>query len=90
MRLGPVSVADGRCTPAEHIRHNHHLKDCQDGFRLDIVARGSFQLSHAGEERTYDVGWGFFCITHGRTGDLLHVASATEMLRCSLPRLKPL
>jgi hypothetical protein len=55
--LGPVAVGAGSCTPAEFIRYNHHLKDCSDGFRLDIVARGPFQLSHAGEKHTYYVGW---------------------------------
>ena len=60
MRLGSVRVSEGRSTPAEFIRYNHHLKDCEDGFRLAIHARGPVQLSHAGEERTYDVGWGDF------------------------------
>ena len=60
MRLGHVRVAAGRSTAAEFIRYNHHLKDCDDGFRLDIHARGPVHLTHAGEERTYDVGWGHF------------------------------
>jgi len=59
-RLGPVMV--GRClsTSAEIIRYNHHLKDCEDGFSLHIIGRGPVHLSHAGEEHTYDVGWGHF------------------------------
>jgi AraC-like DNA-binding protein len=60
VRLGPVRVANAHCTPAEFIRSNHHLKDCDDGFRLDIHARGPVHLSHAGAEHTYDVGWGHF------------------------------
>jgi hypothetical protein len=88
MRLGAVRVADGRSTPIEFIRHNQHLKDCEDGFRLDIILEGPFQLSHAGEERTYDVGWGHFL--HHARGNLVHAASAAEMLRCRLPPLNPL
>jgi AraC-like DNA-binding protein len=65
MRFGTVAVGAGSCTPAEFIRYNHHLKDCSDGFRLDIVARAPLQLSHGGEERTYDVGWGLF-LHHAR------------------------
>jgi AraC-like DNA-binding protein len=56
--LGTVAAGAGSCTPAEFIRRNHHLKDCNDDFRLDIVAKGPLQLSHAGEERIYDIGWG--------------------------------
>jgi len=58
MTLGPVAAGAGSCTPAEFIRRNHHLKDCNDDFRLEIVAKGPLQLSHAGEERIYDIGWG--------------------------------
>jgi hypothetical protein len=58
MTLGPVAAGAGSCTPAELIRRNHHLKDCNDDFRLEIVAKGPLQLSHAGEERIYDIGWG--------------------------------
>ena len=65
MRFGPVAVGADSGTPSEFIRYNHHLKDCSDGFRLDIVARAPLQLSHAGEERTYDVGWGHF-LHHAR------------------------
>jgi AraC-like DNA-binding protein len=65
MRLGTVAVGAGSCTPAEFIRYNHHLKDCRDGFRLDIVARAPLQLSQGGKERTYDVGWGHF-LHHAR------------------------
>jgi hypothetical protein len=90
MRLGPVAVGAGNCTPTEFVRYNHHIKDCTDGFRLDIVARGPLQLSHAGKERTYDVGWANFCIPYGRAGHFFHVASPTEILRCRPPPLKPL
>jgi AraC-like DNA-binding protein len=65
MRLGAVAVGAGSSTPSEFVRYDHHLKDCSDGFRLDIVARAPLQLSHAGEERTYDVGWGHF-LHHAR------------------------
>jgi AraC-like DNA-binding protein len=59
MPLGPVAAGAGSCTPAEFIRRNHHLKDCNDDFRLDIVAKGPLELSHAGDERVYDVGWSY-------------------------------
>ncbi len=57
MPLGPVAAGTVNCTPVEWVRHNHHLKDCSDDFRLDIVATGPIQCSHAGEERIYDIGW---------------------------------
>jgi AraC-like DNA-binding protein len=57
MPLGPVAAGTVSCTPVEWVRHNHHLKDCSDDFRLDIVATGPIQISHAGEERIYDIGW---------------------------------
>ena len=60
MPLGPVAAGAGSCTPAEFIRRNHHLKDCNDDFRLDIVTKGPLQLSHAGEECIYEIGWGHF------------------------------
>jgi AraC-like DNA-binding protein len=65
MRLGLVRVCHYFSTSAEVIRYNHHLKDCEDGFKLDIVGRGPTHLSHAGEEHTYDVGWGHF-LNHAR------------------------
>jgi hypothetical protein len=90
MRLGAVAVGAGSGTPSEFVRYNHHLKDCSDGFRLDVVARAPLQLSHAGQERTYDVGWGHF-LHHPRPyRHLVHLASAAEMLRCRLPPLNPL
>jgi AraC-like DNA-binding protein len=58
MPLGAVAAGTVTCTPAEFIRRNHHLKDCSDDFRLDIIAKGPLQISHAGEEGVYDVGWG--------------------------------
>lgn len=64
MRLGPVRVGHCLSTSVEVIRYNHHLKDCDDGFRLDIVGRGPIHLPHAGEEHTYDVGWGHFFASH--------------------------
>src|SRR5258708_1996562 len=57
MPLGPVAAGTVSCTPVEWVRHNHHLKDCSDDFRLDIVATGPIQISHAGEEGIYDIGW---------------------------------
>jgi AraC-like DNA-binding protein len=60
MPLGPVAAGAGSCTPVELVRYNHHLKDCSDDFRLDIIAGGPLQFSDAGEEHTYDVGSGHF------------------------------
>jgi AraC-like DNA-binding protein len=60
MRLGSVAVGVRHSTPAEVIRYKHHLKDCSDGFRLNIVGRDPIQLSHAGEENTCDIGSGHF------------------------------
>jgi AraC-like DNA-binding protein len=57
MPLGAVAAGAVRCTSAEWVRHNHHLKDCSDDFRLDIVAKGPIQFSHAGEEGICDIGW---------------------------------
>jgi hypothetical protein len=57
-RSALLRSAPAAAPPTGFIRYNHHLKDCSDGFRLDIVARGPLQLSHAGEERTYDVWLG--------------------------------
>jgi AraC-like DNA-binding protein len=56
MPLGPVAAGTVSCTAVEWVRHNHHLKDCSDDFRLDIVAAGQIQFEHAGEERIYGPG----------------------------------
>src|SRR5260370_38468057 len=56
MPLGPVAAGTVSCTPVEWVRHNHHLKDCSDDFRLDIAATGPSQISHAGTERIYHLG----------------------------------
>jgi hypothetical protein len=45
MPLGAVAAGAVSCTSAEWVRHNHHLKDCSDDFRLDIVATGPIQFS---------------------------------------------
>jgi AraC-like DNA-binding protein len=55
--LGAVAAGAVNCTSAEFIRRNHHLKDCSDDFRLTIVAAGTVQFSHAGEEGICDRGW---------------------------------
>jgi len=55
--LGPIAAGTVSCTSAEFVRHKHHLKDCSDDFRLDIVATGPLQISHAGQEHIYDIGW---------------------------------
>jgi hypothetical protein len=90
MRLGRVAVGAGNCTPAEFVRYNHHIKDCSDGFRLDIVARGPLQLSHAGEERTYDVGRGQFLHHVRPSRTFLPCGLTNRNVRCRLPPLRPL
>jgi AraC-like DNA-binding protein len=57
MPLGRAAAGTVWATPVEFIRRNHHLKDCNDDFRLTVVATGTFQFSHAGEEGIYDIGW---------------------------------
>ena len=56
MPLGPVAVGALAATPAEFIRHEHHLKDSNDDFHLEIIETGPVQFAHAGEERIYDSG----------------------------------
>jgi len=63
--LGPVAAGTVSSTPVEWVRHNHHLKDCSDDFRLDIVAAGQIQFAHAGEERIYGTG-GAHLVDQGR------------------------
>lgn len=58
MPLGPVAAGTASYTAAEWVRHNHHLKDCNDDFTLVIVTGGPLQFSHAGEEGICDIGWG--------------------------------
>jgi AraC-like DNA-binding protein len=65
MPLGPVAVGALVSTPIEFIRRHHHLKDCSDDFRLDIIAAGQIQFSHAGEERIYGTG-GAHLVDQGR------------------------
>jgi hypothetical protein len=86
----PENTRATRTPPFEFIRYNRHLKDCEGGFRLDIHARGQ-SISHMPARNILTMLAGvIFWITHGRSVNLLHVASATEMLRCGLPLLKPL
>lgn len=54
--LGAVGVCSLATTPAEFIRHKHHLKNCHDQFGLNIVKAGPVQFSNAGQERVYDAG----------------------------------
>jgi AraC-like DNA-binding protein len=54
--LGPVAVGIASSNAAEWVRDKHHVKDCRDDFRLDIVATGPLQFSHAGEEGIYGIG----------------------------------
>jgi AraC-like DNA-binding protein len=65
MPLGPAAVGTLAATPAEFIRHKHHLKDGNDDFHLEIIETGPVRFAHAGEERTYDAGSACF-IDQGR------------------------
>jgi AraC-like DNA-binding protein len=56
MPLGEVAVGTLAATPAEFIRHKHHVKDRSDGFILQFIERGPIHLAHVSEERTYDAG----------------------------------
>ncbi len=56
MPLGEVAVGTLAATPAEFIRHKHHVKDRSDGFILQFIERGPIHLAHVNEERTYDTG----------------------------------
>jgi AraC-like DNA-binding protein len=54
--LGPVGLCRLVTTPAEFIRHKHHLKDSRDQFGLNIVEAGPVQFANAGREDAYDAG----------------------------------
>ena len=55
--LGAVGVCSlAAATPAEFIRHKHHLKNSRDGFGLNIVKTGPVQFANAGRECLYDAG----------------------------------
>jgi AraC-like DNA-binding protein len=54
--LGAVGVCSLAASPAEFIRHNHHLKNCRDQFGLNIVEAGPVQVANAGQERVYAAG----------------------------------
>jgi AraC-like DNA-binding protein len=60
MPLGAVAVGTLAATPAEFIRHKHHLKDRSDGFILQIVEAGPIRFTHVNEESTYDAGCALF------------------------------
>jgi AraC-like DNA-binding protein len=54
--LGAVGVCRLVTTPAEFIRHKHHLKNSSDHFGLNIVEAGPVQFENAGQEHVYDAG----------------------------------
>ncbi len=54
--LGAVGVCSLVATPAEFIRHKHHLKNSGGHFGLNIVETGPLQVANAGLERVYDAG----------------------------------
>jgi AraC-like DNA-binding protein len=54
--LGAVGVCSLVTTPAEFIRHKHHLKNSSDHFGLNIVETVPVQFANAGQERVYDAG----------------------------------
>ncbi len=54
--LGAVGVCSLVATPAEFIRHKHHLKNSCDQFGLNIVEAGAVQFANAGHEQIYDTG----------------------------------
>lgn len=54
--LGAVGVCSLVATPAEFIRHQHHLKNSRDHFGLNIVQTGPVQFENAGQEHIYDAG----------------------------------
>jgi len=58
--LGEVAVGTLAATPAEFIRHKHHLKDRNDGFILQLIESGSIRFAHVNKERTYDAGSAHF------------------------------
>jgi len=54
--LGAVGVCSVVTTPAEFIRHKHHLQNSSDHFGLNIVETVPVQFANAGQERVYDAG----------------------------------
>ena len=60
MPLGPAALGSLSATPAEFIRHKHHLRDRSDGFILQIVQAGPIHFTHVGEERVYEAGSAHF------------------------------
>src|SRR5215471_4917347 len=54
--LGGVGVCSLVATPAEFIRHNHHLKNSCDQFGLNIIETGPVQFANAGQDHVYDAG----------------------------------
>jgi hypothetical protein len=83
MRLGPVTVGDRHCTPAELIRYHHHL-------RIAAMASGwtSSQPAHSNSHMPARnvltmLAEAIFCIAHGRSVNLVDMVFATEMLPCS-------
>lgn len=54
--LGAVGVCSLVTTPAEFIRHKHHLKNSSGHFGLNIVETGPLQFANAGQECVYDAG----------------------------------
>jgi AraC-like DNA-binding protein len=54
--LGAVGVCSVVTTPAEFIRHKHHLNNSSDHFGLNIVESVPVQFANAGQERVYDAG----------------------------------
>ncbi len=60
MPLGEVAVGTLAATPAEFIRHKHHVRDRSDGFILQFVERGPIHLAHVRAERTCDAGSAHF------------------------------
>jgi hypothetical protein len=60
MPLGPAAVGTLAATPAEFLRHKHHLKSRSDGFVLQIIGTGPIHFTHVGGERTCDAGGAHF------------------------------
>jgi AraC-like DNA-binding protein len=54
--LGAVGVCRLVATPADFIRHKHHLKNSRDQFGLNIIEAGPVQFANAGQEHVYDAG----------------------------------
>ena len=66
LSLGAVGVCSLVATPAEFIRHKHHLKNSRDQFGLNMVKTGPVQFANAGQEQVYHAGSA--CLTdRGRT-----------------------